>query len=85
MRSEIIRLHISFQNPKMIKMMLPELAARRVSGMRFAAILTECQVGAGFSIGGRGGQRDPAWSGPCSKLQEHGGCLHGEGQVGQTM
>ena len=39
MRSEIIHLRILFHNPEMVKTMLPELAARGVSGMRFAAIL----------------------------------------------
>jgi len=42
MKSENICLHISFHNPETVKMMLPELAVRGVSGMRFAAILTEC-------------------------------------------
>jgi len=58
MRLEIICLHILFHNPEMVKMMLPELAAREVSGMRFAAILTECQVETGFSIGSRENRGD---------------------------
>jgi len=57
-RSEDIRLHIMFYNPETVKAMLPELATRRVSGMGFAAILTNCQVGTGFSIGGGGNRRD---------------------------
>jgi len=57
-RSEDIHLHISFHNPEMVKAMLPELAMRGVSSMRFAAILTNCQVGAGFSIGGGGNRGD---------------------------
>jgi len=54
MRLEDIRLCILFHDPETVKMMLPELAARGVSSIRFAAILTECQVGTGFSIGSRG-------------------------------
>jgi len=38
--------------------MLPELATRGVSGMRFAAILTKCQVGTRFSISGGGNRGD---------------------------
>jgi len=54
-RSEIICLHISFHNPEMVKIMLPKLAARGVSGMGFAAILTKHQVGTGLSISSGGG------------------------------
>ena len=38
----------------MIKTVLPELAAGGVGSMRFATVLTECQVRTGFSIGGGG-------------------------------
>jgi len=78
-RSEIIRLRISFHNPEMVKSMLPELTARGVSSMRFAAILAECQVGTWFSIGGKGGQEEPVWGGSCSLLQEHSGYLYSVG------
>jgi len=58
MRLEDIHLCISFHNPEMVKTMLPELATRGVSGMRFAAILTKCQVETRFSIGGGGNRGD---------------------------
>jgi len=58
MRSEDIRLRISFHNPETVKAMLPELAMRGVSSMRFAAILTTCQVGTGFSISSGGNRGD---------------------------
>jgi len=40
-RLEIIRLHISFHNPETVKTVLPKLAARGVSAMGFATVLTK--------------------------------------------
>ena len=54
MRLEVICLCILFHNPETLETVLPELAARGVSSMGFAAILTKSRVGAGFSIGSRG-------------------------------